>query len=74
MPPLADIVTVVVPLTVAPAPGVVIDAVSAGGGGGGGGAVPFRTLTFTPPVPVLPLASRADAVRVCMPSAASRVS
>src|SRR5438045_3527564 len=66
-------VTVVVPLTVAPAAGAAIAAVSAAGGGGGG-MPPLLTVTLTLPAPVLPLASRADAVRVCVPSAASFVS
>src|SRR5258708_37293952 len=70
VPPLAAIVTVVVPLTVAPAPGVVIEAVSASGGGGGGGAVRLRTLTPPPPVPPLPRAAGTRAGKECGPRAA----
>jgi hypothetical protein len=71
VPPEADIVTVVVPLTVAPAVGAMTAAPSgagAGAGAGAGGAAPLTTLTDTPPAPVLPVASRTLAVSSCTPS------
>src|SRR5215831_12347054 len=69
-------VTVVAPLTVAPAAGAAKAADSGVGAGDGAGddVVPLATTIATPPVPVLPAASRAAAVSVCVPSAASVVS
>ena len=61
MPPLAARPTATVPDTVAPAAGLVNDA------DGAGGVEPFCTVTDTPPLPVLPLASRTEATSVCGP-------
>jgi len=60
-----------VPLTVAPAAGLVNDAVSAGGGGGG--VPPLATVIAIDATPVFPVASRALAVSVCAPSATEDV-
>src|ERR671931_1642942 len=73
MPPDADTVTVVVPLTVAPDAGAA-KAAASGVGAGGGVTAPFATLTDTLQVPVLPVASRALAVSSCTPSPESVVS
>ena len=59
------------PLTVAPAAGLVNDAVSAGGGGGG--VPPLATVIAIDAAPVFPVASRALAVSVCAPSATADV-
>ena len=71
VPPLADIPTDTVPLTVAPAAGLVNAAVSAGGGGGG--VPPLATVIAIDAAPVFPVASRALAVSVCAPSATAVV-
>src|SRR2546427_541655 len=74
--PLIQITAHAVPLTVVPLVGCVtkICSVPVGGGGCAGGEVRLRTVTSPPPAPVLPLAPRTEAVRVCAPSVASRVS
>ena len=59
MPPLAAMPIVTVPLTVAPAAGLVNDAVR--------GCGPFCTVIVLAAEPVLPAASRTVAVRVCEP-------
>ena len=83
VPPVADIVTVVVPLTVAPAAGVANAAMSAAGVGAGGGVgagsgvgavAPFATLSETLETPLFPVASRALAVSIWTPSPESAVS
>ena len=61
-----SIATVTVPFTVAPAAGAENAALS--GGGPGGGVPPLATVTATDVSPVLPVASRTDAVSVCGPS------
>ena len=64
--------TLTAPETVAPAPGLVSATDGAvvspgGGGGGGGGVLVFETVTVRCEVAVLPAASRATAVTVCVP-------
>src|SRR2546426_7799531 len=68
VPPLAETVTVTVPETVAPAAGLVKDAVS------GGGAPALLTTTLMVVLPVLPAASRTLAISGCEPLPAVRVS
>jgi hypothetical protein len=78
--PLTDMPTVLVPLTVAPAAGLVNAAVSVGVGvgvgvGDGAGAVmPFRVVMVTVVAPVLPAESVTLAVSDCEPSATIFVS
>src|SRR5438445_527686 len=71
--PLTQIVTHTTPLTVDPAPGLVMATFSVPPvGGGGGGVVPFATVTLSDAEPVLPAASRALTVRVLIPSGVRR--
>src|SRR5438034_11432009 len=75
--PLTQIVTHTTPLTVDPAPGLVMATFSVppvgGGGGGGGGDVVFCTVTVIVAVAVRPAASLALSVRVWLPLARALV-
>src|SRR2546425_6482476 len=67
-PPLAAIATVTVPLTVAPADGLVNDAVS--GGGAGGGVPPVAAGVGIDAPPGLPVGARGPGLRTRAPAAA----